>query len=158
MKIWISIVCLLISLQYDVAFSSAGNGQIEVREKAAARCESVFSISESTKSISLDEDLRLLRASYVREVNLLGSVRVILKKNGANEEAIARTLHNMRRELGVKYKNLTPVENRNIIYARNIEKYGDKLGPTVDWLREQGHSWEEIAESATRTGGKDLGL
>ena len=44
------------------------------------------------------------------------------------------------------------------IYARNIEKYGDKLGPTVDWLRAKGKSWEQIIESAGRSGGEDLGL
>ena len=40
----------------------------------------------------------------------------------------------------------------------NIEKYGDKLGPTVEWLRNNGKTWEEIIDSAQRTGGKDLGF
>ena len=39
-----------------------------------------------------------------------------------------------------------------------MEKYGDKLGPTIEYLRAQGKTWEQIIESATRAGGKDLGL
>ena len=35
---------------------------------------------------------------------------------------------------------------------------GDNLGPTVDWLRSQGKSWDDIIESAGRIGGKDLGF
>ncbi len=44
------------------------------------------------------------------------------------------------------------------IYARNLSKYGDKLGPSIEWLREAGKTWEQIIESATRSGGKDLSL
>jgi hypothetical protein len=41
---------------------------------------------------------------------------------------------------------------------RNIEKYGDPLGPSIDQLRKSGKTWEQIIESATRPGGGDLGL
>ena len=81
-----------------------------------------------------------------------------MRKAGASSEDIARALHAERRALGVEYKNLTPPDMLEKIYARNIEKYGDKLGPSIDYLRGRGKSWEDIIESATRTGGKDLGL
>ncbi|MFJ7278544.1 hypothetical protein [Kitasatospora sp. NPDC098663] len=58
----------------------------------------------------------------------------------------------------MKYKDATPEERREAICARNLAKYEDKLGPSVDWLRAHDKSWEDIIESATRTGGKDLGL
>lgn len=57
----------------------------------------------------------------------------------------------------MKYKDLTPPAERQRIYARNIEVYGDPLGPTIDFLRAQGRSWEDIVQSAVRPGGKDLG-
>lgn len=38
-----------------------------------------------------------------------------------------------------------------------IVKVGNNLGPTIDYLREKGKSSEEIIESASRTGGADLG-
>ena len=58
----------------------------------------------------------------------------------------------------MKYKSLTPADKLKEIHARNLEKYGDKLGPSIEWLREQGKSWDDIIESSTRSGGKDLGF
>lgn len=157
-RLWIVIAYLLTSFLNDVAFSASGSAEIRLQNNSGARCESVFTFVERRQNVVLDEDLILLRQSYVREVNQLREVREVMKKNEVAEEEIARTLHKMRRDLGEKYKNLTPSENREIIYSRNLKKYGDKLGPTIEWLRAQGHSWDEIAESATRTGGRDLGL
>jgi hypothetical protein len=44
------------------------------------------------------------------------------------------------------------------IYSRNLREYGDKLGPSIEWLRARGKSWEQIIQSAIRPGGKDLGF
>jgi len=73
-----------------------------------------------------------------------------------NEEAIARTLHAARRSLGVEYKNLTDPTLLERIYERNLQRYGDKLGPTIEWLRNRGKTWKQINESASRPGGKDV--
>lgn len=81
-----------------------------------------------------------------------------LKVAGAEAEQIARALHAERRAIGEEFKALTPVDKLTEIYQRNITKYGDKLGPSIDFLREKGKSWEQIIESAGRTGGKDLGF
>ena len=99
-----------------------------------------------------------LRQAYIKEVNGLKALGEKMARKGIDKEIIARTLHSKRRELGVKYKNLTPPDKLKEIYARNVEKYGDKLGPSIDWLRKKGKSWDDIIESASRTGGKDLGL
>jgi hypothetical protein len=53
---------------------------------------------------------------------------------------------------------MTPPEVLKTIYERNLAKYGDKLGPTIEWLRAHGKSWNEIIDSAVRVGGKDLGF
>ena len=55
-----------------------------------------------------------------------------MRKAGASSESIARALHAERRALGVEFKNLTPSNMLQKIYSRNIEKYGDKLGPSID--------------------------
>lgn len=82
-----------------------------------------------------------------------------MRKAGSSSEDIARALHAERRNLGVKYKELTPGYKRLEIYTRNIQKYGDKLGPSIDYLRNvKGKSWDQIIESASRSGGKDLGF
>lgn len=99
-----------------------------------------------------------LRASYIKEVGGLSSLAAKMRAGGSSSEEVARALHGLRRELGVKYKSLTPDVTLQKIYQRNIQKYGDKLGPTIDYLRQQGKSWDDIINSATRTGGKDLGF
>jgi hypothetical protein len=37
-----------------------------------------------------------------------------------------------------------------------MKKYGDPLGPTIQWLLEHGKSWEDIIKSAATPGGADL--
>ncbi|NWB32067.1 hypothetical protein HX886_34650 [Pseudomonas gingeri] len=104
------------------------------------------------------KDLPPLRQAYVDEVKGLEEVVLSLRASGATPEQVARTVSQMRRDIGVKYKDLTPPEKLEEIYARNMRVYQDKLGPTIEYLRAQGKSWEQIAESAIRSGGKDLGL
>ncbi|NHA06446.1 RHS repeat-associated core domain-containing protein [Mucilaginibacter sp. HC2] len=98
-----------------------------------------------------------LRASYVAEVRGLSKVVDEMRIGGSSSEEIARTVSQMRREIGEKYKAMTPRDELEKIFERNLNKYGDKWGPTIDYLRKQGKSWEDIIESALRTGGKDLG-
>lgn len=112
----------------------------------------------STAQPARSQEIMALRRQYVEEVQFLAGKAETMRLAGSSQEEIARTLHADRRALGVKYKNLTPAKELAEIYARNEKKYGDKLGPTVEWLRERGKSWEDIINSAARTGGKDLGL
>ncbi len=98
-----------------------------------------------------------LRQAYVDEVGGLATREAKMRSAGASDEAIARALHADRRALGVKYKDLTPGAERARIYARNVEKYGDELGPSIEYLINRGKSWEDIIDSAKRTGGHDLG-
>jgi len=97
-----------------------------------------------------------LRQQYIDAVEGLAGKATDMRAAGNSTEQIARTLHADRRALGVQFKDLTPEAKRIEIYDRNIVKYGDKLGPSIDWLRAQGKSWEQIIESAIRPGGKDL--
>lgn len=97
-----------------------------------------------------------LRLAYEFEVKLLKRTANKMKKSGHSSEEIARKLHAERRALGVKYKDATPTELREEIYKRNLEKYGDELGPTIEYLRGKGKSWDEIIEKACTPGGEDL--
>jgi hypothetical protein len=63
-----------------------------------------------------------------------------------------------RNALKVKYRELSPADFVKQAEARNVEKYGNPLGPTADQLRAQGKTWEQIIDSAARPDGKDLGL
>ncbi|MBA3241760.1 MAG: RHS repeat-associated core domain-containing protein [Acidobacteria bacterium] len=97
-----------------------------------------------------------LRAEYETAVRNLSSVAAEMRAAGHSADAIAIKLHAERRALGLKYKDVTPPDLLQKIYQRNLEKYDDPLGPTIEWLRAQGKTWDEIIESAARPGGKDI--
>ena len=57
---------------------------------------------------------------------------------------------------GSRERMTAPPELLEKILERNMRVYGDPLGPTVERLRNQGKTWEQIIESASRPGGKDI--
>lgn len=120
-----------------------------VVSKALGRVDDVVDVAKG---------LPPLRQQYVDSVSELKGVADSLRASGADIEQIARALHTERRAIGEQFKSLTPPDKLAEIYQRNMQKYGDELGPSIDWLRSQGKSWDQIIESATRTGGKDLGF
>jgi hypothetical protein len=103
------------------------------------------------------EELPPPRQAYVDEVSGLSERANQMRKAGVPPEQIARNLHAERNTIKVKYRKLTPADILEKIEQRNLQKYGDKLGPSIEQLRESGKSWDYIIESATRSGGKDLG-
>lgn len=103
------------------------------------------------------EAVPALRKAYMDDVASIADDIAGWQKAGADPEFIAREAWANRRALGIQYKDLTPADELARIHARNLEKYGDPLGPSIDWLRSRGRTWEQIIESATRPGGKDLG-
>jgi len=103
-------------------------------------------------------NLPKLRQQYVTQVVSLRYKIPALRQSGLSTEQIARTLSAERRALGVLFKNRTPPAELPGIYARNMKKYGDELGPTIDYLRNvKNKSWVEIIESASTPGGTDMG-
>jgi RHS repeat-associated protein len=99
-----------------------------------------------------------LRQQYVDEVMQLEEVALASRGAGASTEATARLLYAERNALKLKYRGLSPADAVKQFEQRNIEKYGNSLGPTIDQLQASGKSWDEIIESATRPGGSDLGF
>lgn len=76
-----------------------------------------------------------LRQQYVDEVAGLKDLGLNARASGASPESVARMLHAERRALDVKYKDLTPKDKLREITERNIKKYNDPLGPSIDFLR-----------------------
>ncbi len=126
--------------------------------KAVATGKKRKKVRKNSGNKKPDKKIPALRQQYVNEVKALSKKAENMRKAGLPSEKIARTLHADRRALGVKYKDLTPPAKLKEIHARNIKKYGDKLGPSIDYLRSRGKSWDDIIESASRAGGKDLGF
>jgi len=75
-----------------------------------------------------------------------------------SSEQIARALHAERNALKVRFRELSPQDAVRRFEQRNIEKYGDPLGPSIQQLRDAGKTLEQIIECATRSGGRDLGF
>jgi hypothetical protein len=99
-----------------------------------------------------------LRQAYEAEVAGLKEEAEIMAKSGATNETIARKMWARRREIGVKYKDMTPAPLRDYIYALNIKRYGDPLGPSFETLLEAaeqkiGDPYLAIVESCSRPNG-----
>jgi len=99
-----------------------------------------------------------LRQGYVDAVTGLAGKVPGMRQAGMSSEQIARTLSAERNALKVQFRALSPPEAVNAFEARNLAKYGDRLGPSADQLQAAGKTWEQIIEGATRPGGADLGF
>ena len=97
-----------------------------------------------------------LRKQYIDEVNSLSKKADELRKKGLSEKEIAKILNKDRLDIGKKYKDLTPSPLKEEIYARNLERYGNKWGPNIEYLRNKGKSWTDIIKGASKTGGSDI--
>ena len=97
-----------------------------------------------------------VRQNYVKDVYELKAEVSKLVASGASSEEIARYSYQARNALKSKYREYTPVEMLKVIDVRNMERYGDVLGPSFDDLIRSGKSFEQIIESSTRAGGGDI--
>ncbi len=96
---------------------------------------------------------REVRTGYRNAVNGITETAQRMIAEGHSEEVVARHVHELRREIGIRYKEMTPPEVRQYIYDRNIVDNSDIAGPSIEKLRLT-KSWREIIESASRTNGK----
>ncbi|WP_267356486.1 MULTISPECIES: cell wall-binding protein [unclassified Methylobacterium] len=93
-----------------------------------------------------------LRASYEQAVRRLEERAVQMRRDGASSETIARAIHAERLRLSTRFKALTPEPYQSRIRERTIRVYGNENGPSIEFLRAKGKSWDAIIESATRAG------
>jgi hypothetical protein len=93
-----------------------------------------------------------LREEYEERVRLLAGVAEELLAQGCSVEQTARHVHGLRRTLAEEFKALTPEPWRSRIRARTVAVYGNETGPTIEFLRQRGRSWDEIVRGAGRPG------
>ncbi len=92
-----------------------------------------------------------LRQAYEEEVAGLKEYGEELLASGMSEKEVAKTLNQARRDLGIKYKDMTPQPLRDYIYEINMGRYkGDKLGPTYEYLKSIGKSDIDIINSSSK--------
>ena len=110
-----------------------------------------------TAFLASGRSLPLLRHQYVMAVYNIKNEVWAMRLAGNTPEQIARMASARRREISSMIKGMTPQPVLESIFARNMSIYGgDKLGPTIEFLRSQGKTWEEIIESACHPGNKFL--
>ncbi|MFZ6747629.1 hypothetical protein [Undibacterium sp. Ren11W] len=98
---------------------------------ASSNQEKISSIREK---IGADIKNHPLRQSYENEVAGLEKKSQNMTETGKPKNEIANELWKDRRELGMKYKDLTPQPLRDYIYEVNSGRYGDPLGPKFEDL------------------------
>jgi hypothetical protein len=120
-----------------------------------ARLEKAEKIAEK---IGSDIKNHPLRQAYEAEVAGLKEEAEIMEKSGATNETITRKMWELRREIGVKYKNMTPQPLRDYIYETNIGRYEDPLGPSFERLIKSAEKkmvdpYKMIIDSSSRPNG-----
>lgn len=93
-----------------------------------------------------------LRSAYERKVQTLADMAADMRRRGVDAELVARAVHAERLEIAKAFKDLTPEPLRSKIQARTVARYGNPAGPSIDFLRAAGKSWDEIIDSASRPG------
>lgn len=90
-----------------------------------------------------------LRREYEQKVAALKGLAAELEAQGLSDAAVAKTLHDKRRSIGMEYKKAALPLFREYIYYATAKKYGDPFGPTYEELRKR-KTDREIISSACR--------
>lgn len=91
------------------------------------------------------------RAVYLDEREQIGRLTQELQRGGRNAEAIGRAVVDLRNALKVRARALMSDSDREQLEARNLELYGDRIGPSYEQLLAKYGSPEAVIEAAVRT-------
>jgi RHS repeat-associated protein len=141
------------------AFEKAELGERVSFKNGMRMMSGVTTITSLGGGIWANEANVALRQMYISEVEGLSGLSTKLLNNGYTEKTVAKTLNTLRRNIGIKYKDMTPPDLLDYIYKFNVKRYGDKLGPTYDYLKALGKTDTEIINSSSKVLGtqEDLG-
>lgn len=93
-----------------------------------------------------------LRVEYEQAVQAIAHETSVMRQARMAPESIARWAHAERQRIAEAYKSLTPEPLRSKLLKRTSDTYGQTSGPSIEYLRGKGKSWEQIADSAARPG------
>lgn len=93
-----------------------------------------------------------VRSEYARKVRSLAEMAMNMRRRGLQAEFIARAVHAERLAIAKAFKDITPEPLHSRIQARTVASYGNPIGPSIDFLRAAGKSWDDIIDSAARPG------
>ncbi|MDD4959023.1 MAG: hypothetical protein PHS51_06710 [Gallionella sp.] len=145
-----------VSVSMNLATLAYGGYQLYQGDYSAARwtfTESLFfgvlGYKKSVVWIQWWSKNRAIRQSYNAILYRMITTTKTMAAAGKTEKAIAEKLVALRNE--AKIVERAKMESRDVavLEARNMNKYGNPIGPTVEWLLANGKTYEEIIESAT---------
>lgn len=121
--------------------------------KAVVDLQHLFSTSSgpgSTGGTPTDDQIRL-RQQYLDRVQQMHDTEATMRQQGASDEQIARKLVDDRNAAKVIVRSQQDPALTAQQEARNLQKYGNPVGPTADQLLQKYGSWEEVIKAAYRT-------
>ncbi|MFG2501192.1 hypothetical protein ACGFSB_23655 [Streptomyces sp. NPDC048441] len=107
------------------------------------------------------EQAREVRLRYHRLLDTMERVADRMHEEGRSDEEIARVLVDMRNDAkDITRAGMSP-EAVQALEQRNMDKYGNPLGPTADQQFAKYGSWAKVIEASTRTSAavdRELGI
>lgn len=100
--------------------------------------------------------LKDIRLAYVQDVEKISEIADWLRAAGYTDKQVAIHAYKLRKKILSNYRKLTPQPILQFIYARNHQKYQNDFGATIEYLKAQGKTWEEIIASASRVCLEDI--
>jgi RHS repeat-associated protein len=95
--------------------------------------------------------LQTIREGYLKSVESMRGVESAMRASGASDKEIAQALVGLRNQAKVIARQAMTPEDIAKVEARNLEKYGDPVGPSADDLFRKYGSWAKVIEAAYRT-------
>lgn len=94
---------------------------------------------------------RKIRAAYLRGVKEIRNIVSSGKAAGKSVKEIAEAAVGIRNTAKVAAREFMDPGDVAKLAQRNKEKYGDPIGPTIEWLFEKNGSYQAIIDSSLRT-------
>jgi hypothetical protein len=132
-----------------IEFLSLGDGKAPMDVKVGAIAVMVLLLVRPNLA---GNSMEKLRPEYEQAVRAVAHKVFAMRGGGTDAESVARFAHAERQRIALAYKGLTPEPLRARIRERTIAVYGQATGPSIEYLRQQGKSWEQIADGASRPG------
>lgn len=95
---------------------------------------------------------KINRSNFNSELADLRDLMKLLKDFEVSDRTTAKILLMVRRKLAIKYKGIKTQKLLDKVYARNIEVYGNKLGPDIKWFEDHNKSYQHVIDICVRQG------
>ena len=134
----------------------------DVVEADIAATGGLFAEADATSTTTLESRANesalvpVLRQQYEQQVENIAGLVEGFKQQGMTDQQIAEIVIPLRNNYKAAYRSFMSPEAVAMVEARNLGRYGDRLGPSVDYFLSVGKTYEYMVEAASRPGGADI--